>query len=65
MANHFDFYDDWRAATLVCPRCGWKGRFDQGSVELHEELMDSSCPRCPWTEAPMLAIVSYPVIEEP
>jgi hypothetical protein len=64
MARNFNYYDDWRATTLECPRCGWKGTFDEGSVELHDELMDSSCPRCPWAEAPMLAIVSYPTIEE-
>jgi hypothetical protein len=31
---------------------------------MHEALMDSSCPVCPWLEAPMLAIVSWPTIEE-
>lgn len=60
----FGYYDNWRSATLECPRCGWKGTFDQGSVELHEELMDSSCPACDFLSAPMLAIVSYPTTQE-
>lgn len=64
MAITFNYYDDWKSAILECPRCGWKGTFDQGSVELYKELMDSSCPKCPWLDAPMLAIVNWPTIEE-
>jgi hypothetical protein len=33
-------------------------------VEYHEELMDCSCPVCDFFSAPMLAIVSFPTIEE-
>jgi hypothetical protein len=64
MSKHFGYYDDWKSVILECPRCGWKGTFDQGSVEHHDQLMDSSCPECAWTDAPMLAIVSYPTIQE-
>jgi len=64
MAKHFGYYDDWKSAALECPRCGWKGTFDQGSVEYYKELMDSSCPRCDCHDAPILAIVSYPTTEE-
>lgn len=64
MAKHFGYYDDWKSAILECPRCGWKGKFDQGSVEHYAELMDSSCPRCDCPDAPKLASVSYPTIEE-
>ena len=64
MAKHFKYYDEWKLAILECPRCGWKGTFEQGSVEHHVELMDSSCPVCAWLDAPMLAIVSYPTIQE-
>ena len=64
MAKHFGYYNDWKSSVLECPKCGWKGTFDQGSVEYYAELMDSSCPRCEWPDAPMLAIVSYPTTEE-
>ncbi len=64
MTKHFGYYDDWKSTILECPRCGWKGTFDQGSVEHHDALMDSSCPQCAWLEAHMLAIVSYPTIQE-
>jgi hypothetical protein len=64
MSKHFGYYDDWRSAVLECPRCGWKGSFDQGAVEHYEALMDCSCPRCPWSDTPLLAIVSYPTIQE-
>lgn len=63
-AKQFTHSDDWKNEILTCPKCGWSGRFDEGSVELHAELMDSSCPRCEWPNAPMLAIVSYPVTSE-
>src|SRR5689334_2611123 len=64
MAKHFGYYEDWRTAQLECPRCGWKGTFDQGSVEHHDYLMDSSCPQCPGGDGPMLAIVRYPTLQE-
>lgn len=63
-ARHFGYYDDWKTATLTCPKCGWSGTFEQGDVEHYEELMDSSCPACKWPDAPMLAIVPYPTTEE-
>jgi hypothetical protein len=59
-----DWYDDWKSAVLECQRCGWKGSFDQGAVEHYEALMDCSCPDCPWPDTPILAIVSYPTIQE-
>ncbi len=63
-AKNFGYYDDWKTDILTCPKCGWSGTFEQGDVEYHSELMDSSCPVCQWPDAPMLAIVSYPTIEE-
>ena len=63
-ARHFDYYSNWKTEVLTCPKCGWTGTFEQGSVEYYEELMDCSCPVCSWPEAPMLAIVSYPTMEE-
>ena len=64
MAKHFGYYDDWKTEVLQCPKCGWKGTFEEGSVEQHNELMDCSCPECDWLETPMLAIVSYPTTGE-
>lgn len=60
-AKHFGYYDNWKKEILVCPKCGWKGTFDEGDREVHEELMDSSCPVC---HEVMLAIVLFPTIEE-
>ncbi len=60
MAKRFGYYDNWKSAILHCPRCGWKGTFEEGSVEYHREWMDTSCPACDWLSAPILAIVSYP-----
>ena len=62
MAKHLGYYDDWRSAILHCPHCGWTGTFEEGSVEYYRELMDSSCPACHWSSAPILAIVSYPTV---
>lgn len=59
MAWQFEHSDPWETTPLVRPRCGWTGTFLQGDTEGYESLMDSSCPKCPWPEAPMLAIVSY------
>jgi len=63
MTETFRYYDDWKSATLECPRCGWKGTFEEGDVEYYDALFDCSCPRCD-TRPPMLAIVSYPTTEE-
>ena len=54
-AKRFGDHDDWKNDTLICPKCGWSGTFMQGSVEHHDEMMDSSCPACEHLEAPLLA----------
>ncbi len=59
MARHFESGDAWETTALVCPNCGWTGTFNQGDVEFYEALMDSSCPKCPWPDDPILAIVTY------
>jgi hypothetical protein len=64
MAEHFGWLDAWKTTPLRCERCGWAGTFEQRAVEYHAELMDSTCPRCNVDDAPMLAIVSFPTIEE-
>jgi hypothetical protein len=65
-ARHFDHYFDdlWKTEVLECPKCHWLGTFEQGTVEYFDQLMDCHCPRCSSLEAPMLAIVSYPTLEE-
>jgi hypothetical protein len=64
MAEHFGWFDVWKTTPLRCNRCGWVGTFEQGRVELRDELMDSSCPQCNISDAPMLAIASFPTIKE-
>ena len=60
MAKIYQYKDNWKTDLLKCPKCGWEGTFEEGSVELHQELMDCSCPECDYMDAPMLAIVNYP-----
>lgn len=55
MARHFNYYDSWRNELLEC-HCGWRGTFEQGNVEHHNELMDSECPNC----SAIIALVAYP-----
>lgn len=64
MARHFNYYDNWKSEILHCPQCGWTGTFEEGSVEYYRQVMDSSCPACDSSSAPILAIVSYPTDEE-
>lgn len=64
MAQHFKYHDDWKSAVLTCPKCGWKGTFEQGAVENHAELIDCSCPKCDYFTTPILAIVDYPTMKE-
>jgi hypothetical protein len=64
MAKLFRYFDDWKSETFTCPKCGWTGTFEEGDVEIHDELMDSSCPICDYYSTPMLAIVSFPTLEE-
>jgi len=64
MARSFNYYDNWKSEILHCPQCGWTGTFEEGSVEYYRQVMDSSCPACDWSSAPILAIVSYPTDEE-
>jgi hypothetical protein len=59
MARHFNYDDDWETAVLECPRCGWTGTFYEGHTEGYAALMDSTCPRCPWPDDRILAIVAY------
>jgi len=62
--KRFKYFDNWKTEILTCPKCGWKGIFEEGEVEYHGVLMDSSCPDCDWLSSPMLAIVRYPSMQE-
>lgn len=63
-ATLFHYYDDWKNAILTCPKCGWTGKIEEGDIEYFNELFDCSCPKCVYPDSPMLAIVSYPTIQE-
>ena len=62
--KHFNYFDDYKNLILECPKCHWLGTFEQGSVEYYAELMDCHCPKCDVLSTPMLAIVSYPTLDE-
>ena len=61
-ARQFNYFDDYKTEMLACPNCGWRGTFDQGSVETYEDLMDCACPKCDVFQAPILAEVSIPLL---
>jgi hypothetical protein len=63
MSMKFNYFDDYKSAILECPTCHWKGTFEQGFVEYYAQLMDTTCPN-DILKAPILAIVSYPSLEE-
>ncbi|MDQ7779900.1 MAG: hypothetical protein RDV41_09350 [Planctomycetota bacterium] len=62
-ARSFNYSDKWKDEALVCPRCGWRGRFEEGVVEYYETLMDCTCPACDASEAPKLAVVHFALLE--
>jgi len=64
VTKHFNYYDDWRSVELECPKCHWKGKFEEGAVGYFRELQDCSCPRCDFFESEVLAIVNYPTVDE-
>ena len=63
-AKRFNYFDDYQSLILECPQCHWSGTFQQGSVETYDDLMDCACPRCDVFQAPILAEVLYPTLEE-
>ena len=62
--NRFKYFENWKTEVLTCPKCGWKGTFEEGDREYYSTLMDSSCPKCDWNSSPVLAIVRYPSMQE-
>jgi hypothetical protein len=64
MSKQFNYYDAWQSVELECPICHWKGKFNEGSVGYYRELEECCCPHCDSAVSPILAIVSYPTLEE-
>lgn len=65
MTRYFHYYDkEWESEPLECPRCHWRGIFDQGATDVYSEFTDCHCPQCDITEAPMLAIRLHPTLGE-
>jgi len=65
MTKYFHYYDPgWEAEALECPRCQWRGTFDQGANAVYGEFTDCHCPRCEITQAPMLAVRMHPTLGE-
>lgn len=63
--RHCNYFDNWQDEVLVCPRCGWRGKFKEGSVTYYRDLMDCGCPSCSTPiDTPLLAIVWHPTVEE-
>jgi hypothetical protein len=62
--KHFNYFEDYKNLILECPKCQWKGTFEQGSVEYYADLMDCACPECDVFVSPMLAVVLFPTLEE-
>src|ERR1700676_5441518 len=62
--KHFNYFDHYQNLVLECPKCNWRGSFEQGSVETYDDLMDCACPECDVFQAPILAEVMYPTTEE-
>ena len=62
--RHFNYLENWKTEPLHCDVCGWDGTFQQGLTELYSDLMDCHCPQCPGGTHTMLAIVSFPTLEE-
>ncbi len=63
-SRHLSYRSNWKSEPLTCPSCGWKGTFEEARNEAHETLLDASCPQCGVLDAPVLAMVSWPVSSE-
>ncbi len=62
-ARHLSSFSDYKNEPLVCPECGWKGTWVEGSHDYFDSLVDCSCP-ADGCSGPMLAIVAHPTIAE-
>lgn len=63
-ARRFNYFDDWKTEVLECPKYHWRGSFEAGAVEYHDELMRSCCPRCDSPQRLILAMVNHPTLGE-
>ncbi len=64
MAKLFRYYDDWKTEVFTSVKCGWKGTFEEEDFEIHDQLLDSSCPDCDYSSTPMFAIDLYQTLED-
>jgi hypothetical protein len=62
MSKSFQYYDNWRNEVVECPKCGWKGRVQDGTQRDFQELFDYCCPSCVGNV--ILAMVSYPTVQQ-
>ena len=62
--RQFGYFENWQTEPIHCDVCGWVGTFEQGLTELYSALVDCHCPQCPDGIHTMLAIVSFPTLEE-
>jgi len=63
-ARHFNYFDNYKNEILECPKCHWRGTFEQGSVEQYVDQMDCACPQCDVSQSPILAVAFYPTLPE-
>jgi len=55
--RQLSYFSDYKNEPLLCPECGWRGTWKEGSHDYFESLADCSCP-AKGCSGPMLAIVS-------
>lgn len=60
MTKMFNWFDNWKAESLDCPKCEWEGVIDMDSTDEFDELLDFRCPKC----NTMLAIINFPALDE-
>jgi len=60
MALNFKYFNGWKGADLLCPRCTWTGRIDLQRTHVYEDMFCFSCPAC----GRLLAAVDFPAEHE-
>jgi hypothetical protein len=64
-AKQFNYFDDWKNEVLECPKCHWRGTFEEGCVNYYDEFMECYCPMCNIFETTVLAIASLRKAQHP
>lgn len=60
MSEHFNYYDDWKAAELSCAPCKLTIKGSDCPTDVFTEVFELNCPKC----GAILGIVAHPTIEE-